>query len=143
MRHRIHRTYRFLHPNALHLAVLEEHLHQRRLRIVLRQKGAVGIVYHVVYGNGIVLGMCLSDFTFGKEGQHFLRRELIKVYGVEHLLDGKGLPDDMRPVDGGIFHVGTYLLAQQLLITIPDNGVTVHRHAGILLVIDQRVAHGL
>ena len=63
--------------------------------------------------------------------------------GVKHLLNGKRLTDDMRMVKDGILHVGTNLFTQQLRVAVPHNGVTVHRHDRILLVIDQRVADGL
>ena len=59
------------------------------------------------------------------------------MYGVRHLLDGESLSDDMRPMNGGVLHEHLYLLAKQLLVDVPHNRVAIHRHAGVLGVIDK------
>ena len=49
----------------------------------------------------------------------------------------------MGPIDERVFHKHIDLIAQQLLVVIPDNGIEVHRHTGVKGVIDQRVADSL
>ena len=65
------------------------------------------------------------------------------MYRVGHLLAGEGVADDVGVVDGRVLHVDAYLVAQQLLVHVPRNGVAVHRHARVLRVVHQRVADGL
>ena len=49
----------------------------------------------------------------------------------------------MGTVDERIFHENIDLVAQQLLVIVPDNGIEIHRHTGIEGIVDQRIADGL
>ena len=62
---------------------------------------------------------------------------------VWHQLGGESLVDDMRTVDGGVFHEHLYLLAEQLSVAAPCYRVAIHRHAGVFGVVDEGVAHRL
>ena len=62
---------------------------------------------------------------------------------VRHLLDGESLSDDMSPVDGRVFHIHPYLLAEELLVHIPYYRVAIHDHTRVQGVIYQGVAHRL
>ena len=59
------------------------------------------------------------------------------------LFHSQRLINDVRPVDGAVVHVDLYLLTEQLLRTVPQNRVGIHRQTGILGIINQRIAHCL
>ena len=65
------------------------------------------------------------------------------MYRVGHLLGREGLTDDVGPVDGAVAHIDLDEFAEELLVEVPDDGVFIHGHAGVLRVIHQRVADGL
>ena len=58
-------------------------------------------------------------------------------------LDRESLPDDVRHSNRGIVEIDADFVAQQLPSLAPDNRILVHRHTGILRVVNHRVAHGL
>ena len=69
-------------------------------------------------------------------GEHLLRRHLVVVFLLVEFLHGEGLPDDMGMLNGGILHEDHNLLAQQLPVLVPGDGVFIHGHRGVLRVID-------
>ena len=62
---------------------------------------------------------------------------------IRHLLYRQRLSDDMGKTNGRVVHEDQNLLAQQLTVSIPDDRILIHGHAGILRIENQGIADGL
>ena len=49
----------------------------------------------------------------------------------------------MSPINGTVVHINFNFFTKQLLRTMPNNRIGVHRHAGILGIIHQRITNSL
>ena len=84
------------------------------------------------------------DLTINEEGKHLFRFHLVIAGRItSQLLDRETVVDDMGTIDDGVLHKHLDTITHELLIDIPHDRIVVHRHTGILGVIDQRVADGL
>ena len=97
----------------------------------------------MIDSNTVILSVRLANSPVGKVSYHLLGRQLVEVDGVEHLLDGQRLTNDVGTVEDRVLHVGANLLTQHLLVDVPDDGVMIHDHNRVLLVIDQGIADSL
>ena len=136
LRHGVHGVGSLGHPDALQLTFFQEHTHLIGLRVVHANVGAILVVDGKVDGLYVALGIALIDFTVVEPGEHLLRRHLVVVFLLVEFLHGEGLPDDMGMLNGGILHEDHNLLAQQLPVLVPGDGVFIHGHRGVLRVID-------
>ena len=118
------------------------HPQESALSIVHAYLRGVFLVYGIINHEDAAVNVYLTHLPAAEVGHHLLPGHLIVVHGV-HLLDGQGLVDDVRPVDGAVIHVNLDFLAQELLGAAPQDGVAVHCQAGILGNVDQRIAHRL
>ena len=75
--------------------------------------------------------------TIDEEGFHLLRRHLVEMHGIGHLLGRESLTYHVSPVELVVLHIHLDDLAKELLTLVPDNGVVVHRHTRVLRVVDQ------
>ena len=139
----IHRAGGLGCPNTLQLAVLQEHTQFGGLLVIVDDRDAVALLEEVA-DEHIVLRPGLMDLPFDEEREHFLRRELVVAGGVTlEMLDGEGVANDMGMVDDRVAHIDIHQVAHQLLAVVPHDRIMVERHAGVLRVVDQRVAHRL
>ena len=90
----------------------------------------------------ILVGHVERQVAVGEIGMHLLAGHLIVVERVDALYR-QGLVDDVNAIERGIVGPGLDDLAQQLLSLLPDDGVLVHRQAGIAPVVNQGIAHAL
>ena len=141
--HGIERALGLRHPYLLHLPVLHINAEFGCLGIVQANERAVGTILRVIDDEHVINGPCLVDVTIYEVGKHLLRRYLVIADGVAELFDGEGIADDMGMIDHRVLHEHVYPVARQLLGVVPHDGIAVHRHAGVLGVIDQGVADRL
>ncbi len=87
--------------------------------------------------------MYLAHFAVDVIGVHQARGDLVVVVFVVAFFDGERLVDDVYFADGAVVHEYFDDFAEHLSLLVPDDGVLIHRHAGVARVAHEGVAHGL
>ena len=142
--HRIECPLGFRHPDTFELTlVVDKRAHGIGLDIVESDQRAVLVIDGVEDGTHVAHGIASPDLATEEIGKHIGGGHLVVVYGVLHEFDGECLSEDMSLPDRGVVHKRQDLLAQELPLPVPEYRITIHRHARVLGVEDQGVAHRL
>ena len=102
---------------------------------------AVRVIGKVIHQD-ITLNDGAVHLSLDEETAHKCTSDLIIAHGI-YALNGEGLADDVGAINGGVIDPSLDFLAQKLLAVLPENGILVHGHAGILGDEHQGVTDGL
>ena len=142
--HRIHRAGKLVGPNLVQLACRSQiHTHGIGLQIIETHQRTVLVVGHVIHGLHITDGFRHLHLALVEIRLHLAGGNLVEVLLVGHLFDGKRLTQHMGKADGGISHIHPDFLTQQLAVGIPGDRILIHRHARVLGIEYQGIAHCL
>ena len=142
--HRIHRAGKLVGPNLVQLACRSQiHTHGIGLQIIETHQRTVLVVGHVIHGLHITDGFRHLHLALVEIRLHLAGGNLVEVLLVGHLFDGKRLTQHMGKTDGGISHIHSDFLTQQLAVGIPGDRILIHRHTRVLGIEYQGIAHCL